>query len=186
MSPVSAIFFGSGVRPACRAMCRFSGGFTSRTSEASETFAAASIFELISQAHARARIVLRRRSRLRRAARADGRLQLEMFGEIDLHLGLRSAGSPLLGTDEDAVGDIFSGFDRTAGAGGVAADAEPVEAEPFAHGGERIGAAAAAQRQQRVGDLGQLNGAELLHALTEQEMRQDLVLRQFRRAGEGD
>src|SRR6185437_6397115 len=84
------------------------------------------VLELIGEADAAPRIIVRRRAGHGPAAAAcEGGLQLQILGQIDLHLALRAARDALLGADIDAARDVFAGLDgRTGGIAGGAAHRE--------------------------------------------------------------
>src|SRR5882757_6740695 len=76
---------------------------------------ARSILELVRQADAASRIVLRRRALGDRGAVTQTRLQLQMFGQVDVDLHLTGSGRGLLAFDVHTLADIPSGRDCGAG-----------------------------------------------------------------------
>jgi len=130
-------------------------------------------------------------------------MHLEALGQIDLHLRLRGSGRELLGPDIDPARDIAARFNRSAGAGalgrgvargsrrhtrGSTADGQPIQAQFALHGIEWIEAVAAdaAHRRERGGDLRNLQRRELGWINTEQQLREDLILRLLRAAAQRD
>ena len=142
-----------------------------------------SVFKLILEANAAARIVLWRRSLRVGGPVAEPRLQFEALRELDVHLDLTEAGRVLSCTDVHAIRDVPSRLHggsagalpagalrsggRSSGAARLAAtrDRESIEAQSLLHLRDRIESATAtadaAQGSQSRADLGDLQCRQL-------------------------
>src|SRR3984885_11888697 len=121
------------------------------------------VFELIGEAYAAARIVLRRGSLCRGDTVAQSRLQLQMLRQVHVGLQLTGAARVLPGFDINAAGNITPGFDAcTAVRGSVGgcargrADGQSIQSQTFLQfcsGVQAHVAAHAAHGSERRADL---------------------------------
>src|SRR6185312_753091 len=174
-------------------------------SQSQEATPRPSVRHLPGQPDAAAGIVLGRRPLRRGRAIAQAGLQLQVFGEIDVHLHLTGAIRRLCCGHVHPLRDVLAGRDActarrastttgpTAPLRGSAPDRQRVETEPLLEPRERVPLAApaaspagsyAAETRKRGAGLRELQRGELGGRLAEEEQSEQVVLRQGRTRGE--